>query len=89
MLLDGDDVEAVLSSIDTFEAFARWSQQSDQPPAFAGVHSLDAQRFYDLLCMAYGSDPEGFDYLVGQGNLPADRAAGVPGSGSRRPVRRK
>ena len=25
---------------------------------FADVHGLDAQRYYNVLCMAYGSDPK-------------------------------
>ena len=41
---------------------------------FADVHGLDAQRFYNVLCMAYGSDPASFKGMVEKGYLPKDRA---------------
>ena len=41
---------------------------------FADVHGLDAQRFYNVLCMAYGSNPSSFKGLVDKGYLPKDRA---------------
>ena len=44
--------------------------------AFADEHGLPQQRFYNLLCMAYGAKPEVFADLVKQGHLPKDRAEG-------------
>jgi hypothetical protein len=41
---------------------------------FADVHALDAQRYYNVLCLAYGSDPEFFGGIVRRGYLPAERA---------------
>lgn len=52
------------------DARARKPDESD----FADVHALDAQRFYNVLCLAYGSDPEFFAGLVAKGHLPAERA---------------
>jgi hypothetical protein len=43
---------------------------------FADVHGLDAQRLYNVLCMAYGSDPDSYRGLVDRGYLPKDRAEG-------------
>ncbi len=43
---------------------------------FADVHGLSAQRFYNLLCMAYGADPKRFDDVVRKGYLPESRAEG-------------
>ena len=40
------------------------------------MHSLDAQRFYNLLCLAYGAEPELFADVVSKQYLPADRAEG-------------
>jgi hypothetical protein len=40
----------------------------------ADVHSLSAQRFFNLLCMAYGSDPDTFAFLTKKGYLPTERA---------------
>ena len=42
--------------------------------AFADVHGAPFQRFYNLLCIAYGADPETFGDLVNKGYLPKDRA---------------
>jgi Putative metallopeptidase len=44
--------------------------------AFSGVHSPPAQRFYNLVCLAFGSDESAtvFGDLVEQGYLPPDRA---------------
>jgi hypothetical protein len=41
---------------------------------FADVHGTPAQRLFNLLCVAYGSDKELFAHVVEQGFLPQDRA---------------
>jgi len=41
---------------------------------FADVHGLDSQRFFNVLCMAYGSNPASFKGMVDKGYLPKDRA---------------
>jgi hypothetical protein len=41
--------------------------------ALADVHSLAYQRFFNLLCLAYGSDPVSFAFV--ERDLPSDRAA--------------
>jgi hypothetical protein len=43
---------------------------------FADAHGLPAQRFYNLLCMAYGADPVLFADLVEKKYLPESRAEG-------------
>jgi hypothetical protein len=43
---------------------------------FSDTHSLDSQRYYNLLCLAYGSDPAFFTDLVTRGFLPEARAEG-------------
>ena len=43
---------------------------------FADEHGTPAQRFFNLLCMAYGADPKLFADVVEKGFLPQDRAAG-------------
>jgi hypothetical protein len=42
--------------------------------AFSEVHGAPMQRFYNLLCMAYGADRETFGDLVTNGYLPQARA---------------
>jgi hypothetical protein len=44
--------------------------------SFANVHSLDAQRLYNVLCIAYGSNPKLFADIVEMKYLPEDRADG-------------
>ena len=42
--------------------------------AFWSTHNLDIQRFYNISCYAYGSDPQYNQDLVDEGWLPEDRA---------------
>jgi hypothetical protein len=42
--------------------------------AFASDHSTPEQRFYNLVCIAYGSDPKVFAVVVERGYLPEARA---------------
>ena len=42
--------------------------------AFADVHGTPAQRMYNVLCMAYGSDAKVFGYVVTKKYLPEKRA---------------
>jgi hypothetical protein len=43
---------------------------------YANEHGTPAQRFYNLLCIAYGADQKLFGDLVEKGYLPKDRAEG-------------
>jgi hypothetical protein len=43
---------------------------------YADEHGLPAQRFYNVLCMAYGADSKLFADLVVKGYLPNERAEG-------------
>ena len=43
---------------------------------FSDVHSTPQQRFFNLLCIAYGVNQEMFSDLVKKGYLPEDRAVG-------------
>jgi hypothetical protein len=42
--------------------------------AFSSTHGQPEQRFYNLLCAAYGTDPKAFQFLVNNGSLPKTRA---------------
>ena len=52
--------------------------KSDTPELeqFADAHGVSAQRFYNLLCMAYGKDSKLFADLVEKKYLPESRAEG-------------
>jgi hypothetical protein len=52
------------------------SQPSTKKHPFADEHGLPAQRFYNVLCMAYGADSKLFADLVDKGFLPRERAEG-------------
>jgi hypothetical protein len=41
---------------------------------FADVHGLDRQRYYNVLCMAWGADEKRFAWAQDVGHLPKDRA---------------
>lgn len=74
---EGED--ALLAAVDQFALDAEESAEevtdiSELP--FWDVHSMDQERFYDLLCVIYGSDPQRYDALVKDGDLPEDRASG-------------
>lgn len=43
--------------------------------AFSDVHGAPPQRFYNLVCLAYGADPVLFADVVEKGYLPQDRAS--------------
>lgn len=45
---------------------------------FAGEHGLDLQRYYQLVCLIYGSDPEGFADFAADSGLPPERAEACP-----------
>lgn len=55
-------------------ASRRQADESD----YADVHGLDSQRYYNLLCLAYGSDPRAYASVRERPDhpLPADRAEG-------------
>jgi hypothetical protein len=60
-------------------AFMYNREAQEQKPGmkqFADVHGLTAQRFFTLLCMAYGAEPELFADVVEKGYLPESRAEG-------------
>jgi hypothetical protein len=52
------------------------SSQTVAQEDLADVHGLSGQRLYNLLCMAYGDDPELFADAVAIGRLPKERAEG-------------
>lgn len=41
---------------------------------FWDEHSLDVQRYYSTLCHVYGSDPQGYGYLLEDAEFSEDRS---------------
>jgi Putative metallopeptidase len=58
-------------------AYKTEAEAAETPPGlkqFAGAHGMPAQRLYNLLCLAYGADPQLFGDFVEKGYLPKERA---------------
>lgn len=68
---DGED--AILSGLWQFYVDAEEEAELEDL-AYWDEHSLSIQRFYNMACLIYGSDPEGYDFLVEDGDLPKERA---------------
>jgi len=67
---EGEDSElAILSSAEWFGI-----EEEDEELDMADEHSLDDQRYYNLVCWIYGSDPEYFSELADDWGLPEARA---------------
>ena len=53
-------------------------QKSDRKTVFWDEHAFDGQRFYNILCMIYGSNPSKYQNFVANGELPKERAQRCP-----------
>lgn len=73
----GDD--AVLSAALSYYVSAERTGSDIDDSTFADEHSLDKQRFFNLVCWVYGSNPEKHQGLVGDDFLPEARAERCPG----------
>lgn len=74
MLLEANQGEAALSGARQFAADAAdWKALP-----FWDDHGLDMQRFYNVSCFVYGSDPKAWASLVGDDWLPPERAELCP-----------
>ena len=60
--------------LDAAVAFSRQANGELDELAFADEHSLDQQRYYNIICLLYGRDEEKFASLVHNGTLPQSRA---------------
>jgi len=74
------DPESVQSVKDFARAFAALAEVQTEFTAedMADEHSLNLQRVYNMDCWIYGSNPDANADLVGNGQLPEDRASGCP-----------
>jgi len=70
--LGKDGVDAVLAAAKAFEIESKRSGSSRLD--LADEHLLQEQRFYNSLCMLYGSDTAKYQYLVTNKILPSERA---------------
>jgi hypothetical protein len=54
-------------------------RSAESKEAFWDEHSLDEQRFYNIMCLIYGSNPSDHKYMVDEGDLPKARAVRCQG----------
>jgi hypothetical protein len=74
VLADGSD-EGDRTVLDAALSFSGGGEAELDETAFADEHSLDRQRFYNIVCLLYGQNEEKFAPLVRDGVLPEGRAA--------------
>jgi hypothetical protein len=74
--LGQDGVRAVLAAADAFAIESKLGANRERN--MADEHLLQEQRFYNSLCMIYGSNAEKYSALVTDGYLPKERAVRCP-----------
>ncbi|MGB7068090.1 MAG: DUF4344 domain-containing metallopeptidase [Pyrinomonadaceae bacterium] len=74
--LGDDGVRAVFAASDAFEIESR--QGGKRSKSLADEHLLQEQRFYNSLCMIYGSNSNKHSNIVTDGYLPKERADRCP-----------
>ena len=73
LLADGSE-EGEQMVLDAAISFSRQASAELDELAFADEHSLDQQRYYNIICLLYGQNEEKFASLVKDGTLPESRA---------------
>ena len=58
--------------------YFKMQQDSGSKMPFSDEHAFDGQRFYNIMCLIYGSNPDKYQDFVKNGALPAERAARCP-----------
>jgi hypothetical protein len=64
----------ILGAAFAYRNYVQNPQVTAPVAAFSEAHAGPAQRYFNLLCLAYGADATLFADLVNKGYLPADRA---------------
>ncbi|MBV9928290.1 MAG: DUF4344 domain-containing metallopeptidase [Acidobacteria bacterium] len=73
LLADGTP-EGEQMVLDAAVSFSKQASGELDELAFADEHSLDQQRYYNIICLLYGQNEEKFASLVKDGTLPESRA---------------
>jgi hypothetical protein len=74
--LGDEGVRAVLAAADAFAIESKGKSPNSR--SMADEHLLQEQRFYNTLCMIYGSDINKYDFIARDGYLPRERAVRCP-----------
>jgi hypothetical protein len=76
--LGDEGVNAILSAADFFRLESQNNTERPSGSEMADEHLLQEQRFYNSLCMVYGSNPTKYGNIVTKGFLPEARAVRCP-----------
>lgn len=76
LLIDStfENETAIEIAYDAALGFQAEADEAGSDIAWSDVHGPDLQRFYNLVCLFYGADPDGRDDFADDMGLPADRA---------------
>ncbi len=66
-----DDI--IASAAESFAILDEWAAAEGEELTFWGEHSLDQQRFYNIVCLYYGSEPDALEELADDAGLPEER----------------
>jgi Putative metallopeptidase len=72
--LDPESVKTLIDFSREFDGYAAMDDGAIREEYLSDVHSLNQTRSYNLLCWAYGADPEGNADIMTSGRLPEARA---------------
>lgn len=75
---DQNSFNALVSGMKQFYSDAGESGSVIDESAFADEHSLDKQRFYATLFLAYGSNPSAYQSFISEGILTEEKASQAP-----------
>jgi len=74
---EGDPTNSIGQEAMLDTAIDFWLAAEENPnltqTAFADTHSLNQQRFYDLACLTFGSNPNNNQYMIEEGWIPENR----------------
>ncbi|WP_278400008.1 DUF4344 domain-containing metallopeptidase [Stutzerimonas kunmingensis] len=74
-----DDFYAKLMDVaDYWRLEWQHAERDGSPVPVWDSHALDSQRFYNIACLAYGSDPDRLDWVLEVSGLPVERALYCP-----------
>lgn len=69
-----NQIEFILATAEAWQLEWELQRISAETEAYSDTHSLDIQRFFNILCLLCGSDPERYCELSHQLGLPVERA---------------
>ena len=64
----------IMGATYTFQSFLRKPEITSSIAAFSDIHGPPAQRYFNLICIAYGAQPDAFKEVVDKHYLPQSRA---------------